>query len=69
MIIRAITGKIMKSLEAFKGSKPLYESNDLLIVRGVCRDRRVEEYNYIREYLEDRLKENGFEIINNREEI
>lgn len=69
MIIRAITGKIMKSLEAFKGSKPLYESNDLLIVRGVCRDRRVEEYNSIREYLEDRLKENGFEIINNREEI
>ncbi|GBF35930.1 MAG TPA: DUF2120 domain-containing protein [Methanothermococcus okinawensis] len=69
MIIRVITGKIMKSLEAFKGSKPLYDRDGLLIVRGICRDRRFEEYNSIRDYLEDKLKENGFEIVNDREDI
>jgi len=69
VIIKAITGKIMRSLEAFKGSKPIYDRNDLLIVRGICRDKRFEEYNSIKEYLEDKLKENGFEIVNNREDI
>ena len=69
MIIRAITGRIMKSLEAFKGSKPIYDSNELLIVRGVCRDKKFEEYKSIREYLEEKLKENGFEIVNNQEDI
>ncbi|HID47114.1 MAG TPA: DUF2120 domain-containing protein [Methanococcaceae archaeon] len=69
MIIRAITGRIIHSLGAFKGSRPLYDSNDLLIVRGICRDRDFEKYNSIREYLEEKLKENGFEIVDNREDI
>ena len=69
MIVRVITGKIMKSLGAFKGSKPIYDRNGLLIVRGVCRDKKFEEYNSIKEYLEDKLKENGFEILKNQEDI
>lgn len=52
----------MKSLEAFKGSKPIYDRNGLLIVRGVCRDKDFEKYDSIKEYLTYKLKENGFEI-------
>lgn len=62
MIINIISGRMMKSLEAFKGSRPIYDRNGLLIVRGVCRDKDFEKYDSIKEYLTDKLKENGFEI-------
>ncbi len=62
MIINITAGRMMKSLEAFKGSKPIYDRNGLLIVRGVCRDKNFESYESIRDYLMDKLKENGFEI-------
>jgi len=59
----------MKSLEAFKGSKPIYDRNGLLIVRGVCRDKNFENYDSIKQYLESKLKENGFEIVDNEEMV
>ena len=64
MIINITAGRMMKSLEAFKGSKPIYDRNGLLIVRGVCRDKDFEKYDSIKEYLANKLKENGFEIAN-----
>ena len=69
MIINITTGRMMKSLEAFKGSKPIYDKNGLLIVRGVCRDKDFENYDSIKQYLESKLKENGFEIIDNEEMV
>ncbi|WP_421078209.1 DUF2120 family protein [Methanothermococcus sp. Ax23] len=69
MIINITTGRMMKSLEAFKGSKPIYDRNGLLIVRGVCRDKNFENYDSIKQYLESKLKENGFEIVDNEEMV
>ncbi|AEF96189.1 DUF2120 family protein [Methanotorris igneus] len=62
MHLKMTVGKIMQSLNAFKGSKPICDIEGLLIVRGVCRDENFEKYNSIKEYLEAKLKENGFEI-------
>ncbi|WP_292461066.1 DUF2120 family protein [Methanothermococcus sp.] len=69
MVINIITGRMMKSIKAFKGSKPIYNKNGLLIVRGVCRDKDFENYDSIKQYLESKLKENGFEIIDNDEMV
>ena len=69
MIINITTGRIMKSLEAFKGSKPIHDRNGLLIVRGVCRDKDFEKYGSIKEYLADKLKENGFEVVDDKDII
>ena len=68
MIIHTITGRIIKSLGAFKGSRPIYDREGLLIVRGVCRDKNFESYDSIKEYLKNKLNENGFEIIENNDE-
>lgn len=62
MIINITTGRIVKSLEAFKGSKPIYSGEGILIVRGVCRDKNFDNYDSIKDYLVDKLKENGFEV-------
>ncbi len=62
MMINILTGKVVKSLEAFKGSKPIYNKNGLLIVRSVCRDEKFKEYNSIKEYLAKKLEENNLEI-------
>ncbi|AEH06530.1 DUF2120 family protein [Methanothermococcus okinawensis] len=69
MIVNITTGRMMKSLEAFKGSKPIYDKNGLLVVRGICRDKNFENYNSIKEYLESKLKENGFEIADSEDII
>ncbi|ABR56597.1 DUF2120 domain-containing protein [Methanococcus aeolicus] len=62
MMINVTTGRIIKSLEAFKGSKPIYEKNGLLIVRSVCRDKKFEEFDSIKEYLKSKLVENKLEL-------
>ncbi|CAB3287836.1 conserved protein of unknown function [Methanocaldococcus lauensis] len=62
-------GKLMHSLKAFKGSKPLFETDDMLIVKGVCRDEEFDNYESIKDYLKEKLKKENFEIVEDVEEI
>lgn len=43
-------GRLMHALNAFKGSKPLFETDEMLMVKGVCRDEEVEKYGSIKDY-------------------
>ncbi|WP_456419697.1 DUF2120 family protein [Methanocaldococcus infernus] len=58
-------GKLMMRLKAFRGCRPLFECDDMLIVKGVCRD----QVDNIKSYLEEKLKEENFEIVEDEEEI
>jgi len=66
---KANIGKLMHTLNAFKGSKPLFETDEMLMVKGVCRDEEFEEYSSIKDYLTEKLKKEGFEIIEEVDEI
>ncbi|ACX72227.1 conserved hypothetical protein [Methanocaldococcus vulcanius M7] len=66
---KADIGKLMYSLKAFRGSKPLFETDNLLMVKGVCRDTTVESHKNIKDYLIEKLKQEGFEIVEDVEEI
>ena len=57
-----IMGRLVKSMEAFKGSKPVINKEGILSVRSVCRDSEFEKYNSIKEYLTEKLVQNGFEL-------
>lgn len=57
-----IMGRLVKSLEAFRGSKPVINTDDVLAVRSICRDPEFEKYSSIKEYLLKKLTENDYEI-------
>ncbi|WP_457612394.1 DUF2120 family protein, partial [Methanocaldococcus sp.] len=58
-------GKLMMRLKAFRGCRPLFETDDLLIVKGVCRD----QVDDIKSYLTKKLIEEGYEIVEDKDEI
>ncbi|ABO34371.1 conserved hypothetical protein [Methanococcus maripaludis C5] len=60
--VNMIMGRLVKSMEAFKGSKPVINKEGILSVRSVCRDSEFEKYNSIKEYLTEKLVQNGFEL-------
>ncbi|MBA2861492.1 DUF2120 family protein [Methanococcus maripaludis] len=60
--LNMIMGRLVKSMEAFKGSKPVINKEGILSVRSVCRDPEFEKYNSIKEYLTEKLVQNGFEL-------
>ncbi|ABR54740.1 conserved hypothetical protein [Methanococcus vannielii SB] len=62
-----IIGRIVRSIEAFKGSKPVINKDEVLAVRSICKDKKIDEYPSIKEYLMDKLVENDFEIVNDEE--
>lgn len=62
-------GRLMHALNAFKGSKPLFETDEMLMVKGVCRDEEVEKYGSIKDYLVKKLEKEGFEIVEDIKEI
>jgi hypothetical protein len=66
---KANIGKLMHALNAFKGSKPLFEADEILMVKGVCRDEEFDKYGSIKEYLTKKLEDEGFEIVNDVEDI
>ena len=66
---KANIGKLMHALNAFKGSKPLFETDEMLMVKGVCRDEEFDKYGSIKEYLTKKLENEGFEVVNDVEDI
>ncbi|MBA2859413.1 DUF2120 family protein [Methanococcus maripaludis] len=62
--LNVIMGRIVKSMEAFRGSKPVINKEGILSVRSVCRDPEFEKCNSIKEYLTEKLVQNGFELAN-----
>jgi hypothetical protein len=66
---KANIGKLMHALNAFKGSKPLFEADEILMVKGVCRDEEFDKYSSIKEYLTKKLENEGFDIVDDVEDI
>ena len=66
---KANIGKLMHALNAFKGSKPLFETDEMLMVKGVCRDEEFDKYGSIKEDLTKKLENEGFEVVNDVEDI
>ncbi|WP_459201359.1 DUF2120 family protein [Methanococcus sp. CF] len=60
--LNVMMGRIIKSMDAFKGSKPVINNEGVLSVRSVCRDKEVENFGSIKEYLTQKLVQNGFEL-------
>ena len=66
---KANIGKLMHALNAFRGSKPLFETDEMLMVKGVCRDEEFDKYSSIKEYLTKKLENEGFGIVDDVEDI
>ncbi len=62
MILHMIVGKLIRSMDAFKGSKPIYDKNGILIVRGLYRDENIYNYNNIKDYIMNKFKENNINL-------
>ncbi|WP_423792793.1 DUF2120 family protein [Methanocaldococcus indicus] len=58
--------RILKNLNAFKGSRPLLDTPTLLMVKSICRDEINED---IKSYLTKKLKELNYEIVDDIDEI
>ncbi len=65
MMWRTAVAKLLKDMNAFKGSKPIFDSLNMFIVKSICRD----DVDNIKEYLTKKLKENNFEVIEDKEKI
>ncbi len=59
----------MHAFKAFRGSKPIFENDKLLIVKSVCKDEEIDNYENLKDYIIKKLKNEGYDIIENPEEI
>ncbi|MCS3900548.1 DUF2120 family protein [Methanococcus voltae] len=69
MMLNVKIGKIVRSLDAFKGSKPVVNKEEMIAVRSICRDLEFNDYNSIKEYLEAKIKQNGYELMDEDDKL